>query len=149
MKSWFLKRSYPKHLPDTEMKKLSLSQEKKLKKVNWKWYHLQWLNICHLIVCTRSWEITLICFTWMKRWRIYSIQDPWFHLEVRVSEVAILWKLNYIHSIEKQNLKNTPKVVVRFVNMWLILTHLPVLRQENPLKLTISWTVMTDVSYIF
>ena len=34
MKSWFLKRSYPEHLADTEMKKLSLSQEKKLKKVN-------------------------------------------------------------------------------------------------------------------
>ena len=40
MKSWFLKRSYPQHLIDTEMKKLSLSQEKKLKKVNRKGYHL-------------------------------------------------------------------------------------------------------------
>ena len=34
MKSWFLKRSYPEHLIDNEMKKLSLSQEKKLKTVN-------------------------------------------------------------------------------------------------------------------
>ena len=40
MKSWFLKRSYPEHLIDTEMKKLSLSQEKKLKKVYRKGYHL-------------------------------------------------------------------------------------------------------------
>ena len=34
MKSWFLKRSYPEHLIDTEIKKLGLSQEKKLRKVN-------------------------------------------------------------------------------------------------------------------
>ena len=32
MKSWFLKCSYLEHLIDTETKKLSLSQEKKLKK---------------------------------------------------------------------------------------------------------------------
>ena len=34
MKSWFLKHSYPEHLIDTEMKQLSLIQEKKLRKVN-------------------------------------------------------------------------------------------------------------------
>ena len=40
MKSWFLKRSYSEHVIDTEMKKVSLGQEKKLKKLNRKGYHL-------------------------------------------------------------------------------------------------------------
>ena len=43
MKSWFLKRSYPEHLSDAEMKKRereSLHKEKELKKVNSKVSHL-------------------------------------------------------------------------------------------------------------
>ena len=40
MKSWFLKCSCLEHLIDTEMKKASLHQERELKKVNQKGYHL-------------------------------------------------------------------------------------------------------------
>ena len=76
------------------------------------------------------------------------------HLTV---EYQCIDKPNYIHSTVKAKLyplhrkigsKNVLKIVVRFLIMCLILAHLVVPWQENPLRLTISWTVMTDSSYI-
>ena len=77
---------------------------------------------------------------------MYSFQDPWFQSECGSKSSSNLVRATLYPLHRNVGYKNVLKIVVKILIMWLILAHL-LLSLENPSKLTISWVVMTDVSY--
>ena len=95
MKTWFLRRGYPKNLVESEIKKVKFShifnnksQKRTLKRIPLVITYHTSLNSLGKVQGK-----TLISYTWMKKLKKCFILDPWFHFEVPGRLVATLQEL--------------------------------------------------------
>ena len=117
MKSWFLKRSYPEHLIDTEMQKVKFKSREKSAKSKLKGvpfvvtYHPS-LNCLHKIIRNNTYLLYM-----NEEVKNVFLPGPMvsFRGARKLSSYLVRAKLYPLH--RKKDLKNVLKIVVRFVIM--------------------------------